>query len=508
LVSRSAAIAPPDSDRTSMIEGFFGFLALSWVPWALSALLVLGALAVWLHFRLRLRPVIEALDAALAVIETAPGPGAFRDRFPSLTGALAANAVIGASWRAFAQTLIPVPGPDGALGATRRPEHYFDERILARAGVNLRLYSAVPNYLVGLGLLFTFVGLVAALYFASAGVAAAHVQEAQGALRNLLAAATFKFATSIAGLGASIVYSWREKSQLYRVGQRLERLCTALDQRLVPVTPEWLGVLQLDELKAHGTLLRRLGRSLHITIPETIEERLAAELIEAVEPLRHGFAAAALRFADFDAALAARLAVAPAAGTGSDAAHAALLEELQRLRATIEALPAMLPGPPPRAPAPADAELGRALPRFVELFETSTAGIDAMAARLELALASVNPSLDRLRSATPDGTGGAEKASVQLAASLRGLIEMRRELEALGRMFREVTADSRALLEAHHAGAEERDPELVAALERLSRNVQRFNERVRAFVGRVDEELARSSRLLTGVVSELEQEPR
>jgi hypothetical protein len=491
-----------------MIETIFGFFALSWVPWALSALLVLGALAVWLHFRLRLRPVIEGLDAALAVIESAPSPSAFRDRFPSLNETLAANPIIGDSWRAFAQTLVPVPGPDGALGATRRPEHHFDERILARAGVNLRLYSAVPNYLVGLGLLFTFVGLVAALFFASAGVAAPSVQAAQGALRDLLAAATFKFATSIAGLGASIVYSWREKSQLYRVGQRLERLCTALDQRLVPVTPEWLGVLQLDELKAHGALLRRLGRSLHVTIPETIEERLATELIDAVQPMRHGFAAAALRFADFDAALAARLTAAPVGGAGADAAQAALLEEIGRLRATIEALPAMLPGPPPPAPTPADAEFGRALPRFVELFETSTAGIDAMATRLELTLASVNPPLDRLRSAAPDGTGGAEKAFAQLASSLRGLIEMRRELEALGRMFREVTADSRTLLEAHHARAEERDPELVAALEQLSRNVQRFNERVRAFVGRVDEELARSSKLLTSAAAGLEQETR
>ena len=492
-----------------MIEAFFGFFALSWVPWALSALLVLGALTVWLHFRLRLRPVIEGLDAALAVIESAPGPSAFRDRFPSLNEALAANPIIGDSWRAFAQTLVPVPRPDGALGATRRPEHYFDERVLARAGVNLRLYSAVPNYLVGLGLLFTFVGLVAALYFASAGVAAANVHEAQGALRDLLAAATFKFATSIAGLGASITYSWREKSQLYRVGQRLERLCSALDQRLVPVTPEWLGVLQLDELKAHGALLRRLGRGLHVRIPETIEERLATELIEAVQPMRHGFAAAALRFADFDATLAARLAAAPVAGAGADDGQAALLEELARLRATIEALPAMLPSPPPApAPAPADAELGRALPRFVELFETSTAAIDAMATRLELTLAGVNPPLDRLRSAAPDPAGAAEKTHAQLATSLRGLIEMRSEFEGLGRMFREVTADSRAVLEAHHGRAEERDLELVAALEQLSRNVQRFNERVRAFVGRVDEELARSSKLLTGVVGGLESGSR
>ena len=59
--------------------------------------------------------------------------------------------------------------------------------------------------------------------------------------------------TSIAGLGASIVYSWREKSQLYRVGRRLERLCTALDQRLVPVTPESARACSSSsELKASG----------------------------------------------------------------------------------------------------------------------------------------------------------------------------------------------------------------------------------------------------------------
>jgi hypothetical protein len=49
---------------------------------------------------------------------------------------------------------------------------------------------------------------------------------------------------------------------------------------------------------------------------------------------------------------------------------------------------------------------------------------------------------------------------------------------------------------------------VAAALDELSRHVERFNERVRAFVVHADEELARSSRLLTGAVSEIEGEPR
>jgi hypothetical protein len=73
-------------------------------------------------------------------------------------------------------------------------------------GLNFPVWQALPNYFVGVGLLFTFFGLVAALQFAS-GAVAADIDEAQGALRNLLAAATFKFMTSICGLFSSIVFS-------------------------------------------------------------------------------------------------------------------------------------------------------------------------------------------------------------------------------------------------------------------------------------------------------------
>ena len=497
-----------------MIETVFGFFALAWVPWALSAVLVLGAVAVWLQFRLRLRPIDEGLDAALAVVREASNPITFRDRFPTIDQRLAANPIIGDAWRAFAQTLVSVPGQDGALGATRRPADDFNETVLGHAGVNLRFYMAVPNYMVGLGLLFTFLGLVAALYFASAGVTAGSVQGAQGALRDLLAAATFKFVTSIAGLGTSIVYSWREKTQLYRVGRRLGQLCTALEQRLVSVTPEYLGVIQLDELKSQSALLRRLGRQLHVTIPETIEERLAAELIEAIQPMREGFAKAAARLGALDEQLPDRLlgttlAVGAAPGAQADAVLAGLREELRRLREAIEGLPAALPAAAPSSSTTADAELGRALPGFIELFEMSTAGIDALDSQLELALGRIRTALGQLEPIAAAGSEAqAEAARGHLGAGLHDLADMRRALEELGRTFREVAADSRAVLAAHHARAEGQEPELLAALEQLSRNVQRFNERVRGFVGRLDEELARSSKLFSGVAGGFDQRPR
>src|SRR5918996_3709967 len=359
-----------------MIDLVFGFFALSWVPWTLSGLLIAGALTIWLDFRRRLRPVLDGLEEALRVIEEAPSASALHDRFSSINQRLASNQVLGEAWRAFVGTLVPVPGQDSVLGATRRPREDLNESILTGAGINLRFYTAVPNYLVGLGLLFTFAGLVAALYFASAGVAAPSIQEAQGALRHLLTAATFKFVTSIAGLGASIVYSSREKAQLYRFGQRLDALCTALEQRLVPVTPEYLGTVQLAEMRSQSMLLRRLGRHLHVTIPDTVEERLASELLDAIAPMREGFARAAERIGRMDDALAARLldggaAVAaprpagpgawPGAGQGAGQGGGALdqaaldriVEELRLVREAVLALPAALPAAPPAVQPPA-----------------------------------------------------------------------------------------------------------------------------------------------------------
>jgi hypothetical protein len=489
-----------------MIDAVFSFFALSWVPWALSALLIAGAVGIWLDLRRRLEPVLLGLDDALQVVEEAGSAASFTDRFPSINQRLAANPVIGDSWRAFVKTLVPVPGQDDVLGTTRRPHEDLNESILTSAGVNLRFYTAVPNYLVGLGLLFTFLGLVAALYFASAGVTAANIQAAQGALRDLLAAATFKFVTSIAGLGASIVYSSREKTQLYRVGHRLARLCTALEQRLVPVTPEYLGIVQLAEMKSQSTLLRRLGRHLHITIPETIEERLAGELLDAIAPLREGFVRAAERIGQLDDTVAARLvsgarpAEAASSGLLDQAALGHVLDELRLVRAAIEALPAAQ-GAAPDARAAIAAPRDQTLPELIELFETSSACIGALDTGLEASLDQIQDRFRQFRaSLLTGGRGAIEQSSDQLEASVERLADARADLGELGRAFREVAASSRMMLDAYEARGGQVDAELSAGLEQLGQHVTRFNERVRSFVRRVDEELARSSKLLSSAV--------
>jgi hypothetical protein len=333
----------------------FGLLAQTWVPWTLSGLIVTAAVATWLDFRFRrIEPVLAGLDQAIGLIEAGEGPSGFKRRFQAIYKGLAENPVVGEVWRAYASTIAPAPGADDALGYSRRPNENFNDGLLAVAGVNLRLYHAVPNLLVGSGLLFTFLGLVAALYFASRGIAAAQIAEAQHALRELLAAATFKFVTSIAGLGSSLFFSWREKALLYRAQRRLARLCAALEERMVPVTSESLAMNQLGELKAQHAELRKLSRNLILRVPEEIEARLADELANAVVPLRKAIAAASVRLEHLDEWVMEAL-VGALHGEGEPVSAASRSVTFEgpraRLAALIGSLAALPQGGPPPGPA-------------------------------------------------------------------------------------------------------------------------------------------------------------
>jgi hypothetical protein len=127
----------------------------------------------------------------------------FVDALPNIERRMLASGYLRHSWEKFRETLIEPTGSDPlsdrAVRNTVRPQNYFN---MSEAGLRFPLYRAMPNLLVGIGLLLTFVGLVTALYFTTEALNSAHDLDAsQEALKNLLHAASFKFYTSVAGLG-------------------------------------------------------------------------------------------------------------------------------------------------------------------------------------------------------------------------------------------------------------------------------------------------------------------
>ncbi|MCV6639501.1 anti-phage ZorAB system protein ZorA [Candidatus Albibeggiatoa sp. nov. NOAA] len=264
---------------------FFSLINHGFVPWLLALGIVGLGIGVWVSLRLRIAEFLQQLNAIQTKLDAIP-PDEFVDHYEEFNEYISQYPLFSHQWATFRQTLIlPNSDDEYAIYYTNRPNIYFNQTTLVSPQLNLNLYQAVPNILVGIGLFFTFIGLIAALWFASEGVAAENVEEAKAALSELLHAATFKFITSVAGLMASIVFSWREKAHLHQLSEKLHALCLSLEQRLYFTTLEQLTKRQVDESKRQTEQLSRFNSELAVSIAHALEDEFTEKLLEAIQPL-------------------------------------------------------------------------------------------------------------------------------------------------------------------------------------------------------------------------------
>jgi len=96
--------------------------------------------------------------------------------------------------------------------------------LLETSGFPLKIIASLPGYFVGFGLIFTFLGLVAALFFAAQGMGSGDYAVAKSSLAQLLHAASFKFTTSVAGIASSLAISILYKYLLHDLHLRIDLL--------------------------------------------------------------------------------------------------------------------------------------------------------------------------------------------------------------------------------------------------------------------------------------------
>jgi hypothetical protein len=164
---------------------------------------------------LKVRPMLSQLDKLASDCARAPVQGGHGEGLDRVLG----PSFLGPDWRAWRAT-----GDSGA-----RPSAYITLASLERSGLRLGLMQALPNYFVGLGLVMTFLGLIAGLYFASQGMRTADMVEARAALVHLLNSATFKFLTSVAGISMSLIVSLAFRISVESLRLRLDLLCDRIE---------------------------------------------------------------------------------------------------------------------------------------------------------------------------------------------------------------------------------------------------------------------------------------
>ncbi|QAZ67267.1 hypothetical protein [Solidesulfovibrio carbinolicus] len=302
---------------TLIMSPLLGLLRIKGVPESLSLIIVAGMCFVITRGWWTWRPLMRQVKTCNKNLAAMPDTGLAGVQYQNFLSTLTAKCpTLEETWSKFAQTLVQKDG--GRLFLTISPATYFSvERF--EGVVQLRRLAKWSGLFVGIGLLFTFLGLVAALSSASQAIQAATANSGQGqdamqgALKDLLHAATFKFYTSIFGLLASLTVSYAEKWFRRELEGALRSFRKQLE-RLLPIqSPEQLLYEQLHEARETTTQIKKFNTDIseglirmsgavatamqeavtpvHRELCEgfsTTSAAMSRAMIEAVDPVRQG----------------------------------------------------------------------------------------------------------------------------------------------------------------------------------------------------------------------------
>lgn len=169
------------------------------------------------------------------------------------------------AWEEYRETIVD-PSAE-VLQNSARPGYFF-----AAIGDHHRGLNWFANIFIAIGLLITFLGIIAAL---STLDFSGGVDVMQGRLNDLMKVAGAKFWASVGGIVASIVL----RSYDYRFGKRIEdglsALSDKLEQGMAYLPPQRIASDQLEQLKEQTPALRAFSEQLAAALDGALEKQMA-----------------------------------------------------------------------------------------------------------------------------------------------------------------------------------------------------------------------------------------
>lgn len=224
-------------------------------------------------------PLAEAIDARVRLLDEVTGGSMtdvdearlgfarrFHDIDAQMMDASHAEAMpLRRTWEEYRETIVD-PSAD-VLQNSARPEHFF-----VSLGDRHRGLNWFANIFIAVGLLITFLGIIAAL---STLDFSGGVDVMQERLNELMKVAGAKFWASVGGIVASIVL----RSYDYRFGKRIDdglsMLCDKLEHGMAYLPPQRIASDQLEQLKEQTPALRTFSEQLAAALDGALEKQMA-----------------------------------------------------------------------------------------------------------------------------------------------------------------------------------------------------------------------------------------
>jgi hypothetical protein len=233
-------------EAPGIVAAIFGILLLGLVAWALThAMSRIGAVG-------RLTAMVDMFKDG---VEFSEGFDRFNAGLQNWTRGSSARQTGVDAWGKYAETIV-IDSRDGQdlRRNSVRPSNFLNPEDL---GFGPGIFRIAPGLFVSLGLLCTFLGLVAALN--ALGTDLNNGSKPEDVVIKLMTIASAKFVMSLAGLACSIIFTIVLRSSQGRLDHALYRLCHAIEHRLSFVSLEDLGFRQLKAVEEQREAYRKIG---------------------------------------------------------------------------------------------------------------------------------------------------------------------------------------------------------------------------------------------------------
>lgn len=202
-----------------------------------SVSIALIALVRWWTSNPPIRDVTDELRRLRQVLddkETA-SPQAIRDATDN-----SSNSVIVSLFKETQSGFLDLVDDTGVRTYSLRPyQSIWTARALLAKRVNIALYEAMPNILIGVGLLFTFLFLALALADVIPALRdGADPELIRSSISDLLKNASGKFLTSITGMTCSLLWTYFSKQNVEALESEIDSLCNAMQRHVAPIGAE------------------------------------------------------------------------------------------------------------------------------------------------------------------------------------------------------------------------------------------------------------------------------